>query len=95
MGMTDLVSRAVAFLRAGYPTGMSATGYLPLVALLRRRVTDDEIVTITREFVDRGAAPVSSVDIGVAIFRITNAMPSFDDIKRVEHRLDAIGCARN
>ncbi|BBY20195.1 DUF3349 domain-containing protein [Mycobacterium stomatepiae] len=95
MGMTDLASRAVAFLRAGYPTGMPATGYLPLVALLRRRVTDDEIVTITREFVDRRPAPVSSVDIGVAIFRITNAMPSFDDIKRVEHRLDAIGCARS
>ena len=94
MGPTGLVSRAVAFLRAGYPAEMPPTGYLPLAALLPRRVTDDEIVTITREFTARRAARISSVDVGVAIFRITNAMPSLDDIKRVERRLDAIGCAR-
>jgi hypothetical protein len=91
--MADLVSRVIAFLRAGYPTGMPSRGYLPLAALLPRRVTNDEIVTITSEFMTR-AAPVSTVDVGVAIFRITNAMPSLDDIKRVERRLDAIGCAR-
>jgi hypothetical protein len=94
MGMTDLVSRAVAFLRAGYPTGAPKHGYLPLLALLRRRVTDDEITTITSEFMARKAAPVSTVDVGVAIFRITNEVPSLDDIARVERRLDAIGCAR-
>ncbi|MCV7413021.1 hypothetical protein AWC05_11765 [Mycobacterium florentinum] len=94
MGMAGLVSRAVAFLRAGYPTGMPSRGYLPLAALLCRRVTDDEIATITSEFMARGAAPIGTVDVGVAIFRITNAMPSLDDIKRVEHRLDAIGCTR-
>lgn len=95
MRMPDLVSRAVAFLRAGYPTEMPATGYLPLAALLPRRVTDDEIVSITREFIARGTAPITTIDVGVAIFRITNAMPSLDDIKRVERRLDAIGCARS
>ncbi|CDO89071.1 hypothetical protein AWC29_21375 [Mycobacterium triplex] len=94
MGMADLVSRAVAFLRAGYPTGMPATGYLPLAALLPRRVTDDEIVTITSEFMAPQPAPVSAVDIGVAIFRVTNAMPSLDDIERVELRLDAMGRTR-
>jgi hypothetical protein len=94
MGMPDLVSRAVAFLRAGYPAEMPATGYLPLAALLPRRVTDDEIVTIAGEFVTRGTAPITTIDAGVAIFRITNAMPSLDDINRVERHLDAIGCAR-
>ncbi|WAJ42932.1 DUF3349 domain-containing protein [Mycobacterium sp. Aquia_216] len=94
MGIADLVSKAVAFLRAGYPTGMPATGYLPLAALVPRRVTDDEVVAIAGEFTARRAAPLSPVDIGVAIFRAINAMPSLDDIKRVEHRLDAIGCAR-
>jgi Protein of unknown function (DUF3349) len=94
MGMADLVSKAVAFLRAGYPAKMPATGYLPLAALLPRRVTDDEIVAITNEFRARRTAPISTVDIGVAIFRTINAVPSLEDIKRVEHRLDAIGCAR-
>jgi hypothetical protein len=94
MGIAGLVSKAVAFLRAGYPTGAPKYGYVPLLALLRRRVTDDEITTIASEFMARKAAPVSSVDIGVAIFRITNEVPSLDEIERVERRLDAIGCAR-
>ncbi|SOX54450.1 DUF3349 domain-containing protein [Mycobacterium ahvazicum] len=94
MGIAGLVSKAVAFLRAGYPTGAPKRGYVPLLALLRRRVTDDEITTITSEFMTRKAGPVSTVDVGVAIFRITNEIPSLDDIARVEQRLDAIGCAR-
>lgn len=94
MGMPDLVSRAVAFLRAGYPAEMPATGYLPLAALSARRVTDDEIVTITGEFIAPGTAPITTIDVGVAICRITNALPSLDDINRVERHLDAIGCAR-
>jgi hypothetical protein len=94
MGIADLVSRAVAFLRAGYPAAMPATGYAPLAALLPRRLADDEIIAITSEFAARKAAHISTVDLGVAIFRITNAMPSPDDIKRVERRLDAIGAQR-
>ncbi|HEV7579113.1 MAG TPA: DUF3349 domain-containing protein [Mycobacterium sp.] len=91
MGMADLVSRAVAFLRAGYPAAMPATGYAPLAALLPRRLADDELVAITSEFAAGRAARISTVDVGVAIFRITNAMPSVDDIKRVQRRLEAIG----
>ncbi|OBA64035.1 hypothetical protein A5647_02905 [Mycobacterium sp. 1100029.7] len=94
MGLTGLVSKAVAFLRAGYPAEMPPTGYLPLAALLPRRITHDEIVDITGEFIARDPSPISTIDVGVAIFRITNAMPSLDDIKRVERRLDALGCAR-
>lgn len=94
MGIAGLVSKAVAFLRAGYPAGAPERGYVPLLALLRRRVTDDEITTITSEFMARKAGPVGTVDVGVAIFRITNEMPSLDDIARVEQRLDAMGCAR-
>jgi hypothetical protein len=94
MRIANLVSKAVAFLRAGYPAAMPATGYVPLAALLPRRLADDELATIASEFMTRKAAPISTVDIGVAIFAITNAMPSLDDIKRVERRLDAIGAQR-
>jgi Protein of unknown function (DUF3349) len=92
MRLTGLVSRFVAFVRAGYPTGMPATGYVPLAALLPRRVCDDEITAITSEFMRRrGARPISTADVGLAITRITNEMPSLEDIERVKRRLDAIG----
>ena len=83
------------FFRAGYPTGMPATGYAPLAALLPRRLSDDEIITITSELVvRRHHQRISSADIGVEITRITNEMPSTDDIERVQRRLDFIGCPR-
>lgn len=48
VGLVDRVSRNVAFLRAGYPTYLPATGYVPLAALSPGRVCDDEIGTINR-----------------------------------------------
>jgi Protein of unknown function (DUF3349) len=94
MYLADRVSRFVAFLRAGYATGMPATGYVPLAALLRRRVCDDEITAIISELITHGGWPISRADVGVAITRVTNEMPSPDDIERVQRRLDAIGCTR-
>ena len=87
MYLADRVLRVVAFMRAGYPTGMPATGYLPLAALSRRRVSDDEITAMTAELMKGRQWPISTVDVGVAISRITDAMPSPEDIERVQHRL--------
>ena len=94
MDLAHWISSIFAFVRAGYPTGMPATGYVPAAALLPRRVSDDEIITITSELVMRLHRPISTADIGVEITRITNEMPSPDDIERVQRRLDAIGCPR-
>jgi hypothetical protein len=95
MYLANRLSRVVAFLRAGYPTGMHATGYVALLALLPRRVTDDEIVTLASELIARRRGPISNADVGVEITRITHEMPSLDDIERVQHRLDAIGRSRS
>ncbi len=88
--MANVVSRVVGFLRAGYPSGLPATGYAPLFALLRRRVSDDEIAAIT-ECISAGGVPFGAVDVGVEISRITNDMPSLNDIGRVHDRLIALG----
>jgi hypothetical protein len=92
MNLADRVSRIVAFFRSGYPTGMPATGYVPLAALLPRRLSGGETTRITNELVMRRHLPISSADIGVEIARTTNEMPLLDDIKRVQRRLDVIGC---
>lgn len=94
MYLADRLAQVVAFMRAGYPSGMPGTGYVPAVALLPRRVSDDEIITITSELVLCRHRPISTADIGVEVTRITNELPSLDDIERVQRRLDAIGCPR-
>jgi hypothetical protein len=93
MDLSHWVSSIVAFLRAGYPTGMPATGYVPLAALSRRRPSDDEITAITSELVMQALRPISTTDVGVAITRVTDEMPSQDDVARVQRRLAAIGSA--
>ncbi len=88
MGLADRVSSITAFFRAGYAKGAPATGYVPLLALLRRRVTDDEISAIASKLIARGRR--LTADIGVEITRLTDEMPSLDDMARVQDRLAAI-----
>lgn len=88
MDLTQWVSSIVAFVRAGYPAGMPTTGGAATAAMCRRRVSTDEIASLTSELaMDRDRA-ISAVDVGVAITRITNAMPLPEDIARVQRRLD-------
>lgn len=54
--------RVVAFLRAGYPTGAPEVGYGPVLALLPRRVTDDEVTAIVRRLKATGS--MDSADVG-------------------------------
>jgi Protein of unknown function (DUF3349) len=91
MGLGDLVARMVAFVRAGYPQGVPATDYVPLLALLRRRLSDDEVVTVASELARHGTMPIDGTDIRVAITKITGEMPSPVDTDRVRRRLEAAG----
>jgi hypothetical protein len=73
---------------------MPATGYVPLAALSRRRLCDDEITAITNKLTMRRHWPVSTADVGVEITRITTEMPSPDDVERIQRRLKVIGYVR-
>jgi hypothetical protein len=90
MRLADRFSTIIAFLRVGYPAaGAPATGYVPLLALLRRRVTDNEVIAISRKLVAPRRQPTDTADIGVEITRVTDEMPSADDVARIQHRLAA------
>jgi Protein of unknown function (DUF3349) len=83
------VDRFVAFIRAGYLQGVPQSDYRPLLALLRRRLCDDEIAELARELVARGELKlnIDIADIGAAITRITDELPSAADLERVQRRL--------
>ena len=91
MAFGALVSSITAFLRAGYPSGAPAVGYVPLLALLPRRVSDDEVAAITGKLRAPARRRVDDIDIGVEITRVTHEMPSLNDIERVRRRLGAVG----
>jgi hypothetical protein len=79
------MTSVIAWLRAGYPEGIPPTDYFPVLALLSRRLSHDEVKEIAREF--KHSAGFDDVDIGVLITRLTDELPSPADIERVRERL--------
>lgn len=80
---SGLVGRVVDWLRAGYPTGLPERDYVPLVALLRRRLSDDELRAVSRHLVENGVISDDRVNVGTAIATVTSELPSDADIERV------------
>ncbi|MEB3062682.1 DUF3349 domain-containing protein [[Mycobacterium] zoologicum] len=87
--MNKFLASIVAWLRDGYPDGVPQTDYIPLLALLSRRLTSDEVKAVARELIGRG--DFDHIDIGVLISRLTNELPAPEDVERVRQRLAAKG----
>jgi hypothetical protein len=83
------LNSVVAWLRAGYPEGIPPTDYIPVLALLSRRLSNDEVKLVTRDLIARG--DFDHVDIGVLITQITDELPTPNDVERVRERLAARG----
>ena len=87
--MTRFLAKIVAWITAGYPEGVPGPDRVPLFALLKPRLTDDEVKTVVKELLDRGE--FDDVDIGVLITQLTDGLPAPEDIDRVRNRLAAKG----
>jgi hypothetical protein len=86
-GRGGVVTRVVDWLREGYPTGLPTRDYIPLIALLRRRLTDAEVAQVSQQLATTGTLPADRVDVGEAIAKVTSELPSDEDIKRVRQYL--------
>lgn len=87
--MTRFLTKIVAWITAGYPEGVPGPDRVPLFALLKPRLTDDEVRTVVRELSARGN--FDDIDIGVLITELTDSLPAPEDIERVRTRLAARG----
>jgi hypothetical protein len=99
MTLPPVLSSIVSWLRAGYPYGVPDNDYIPLLALLARRLTAEEVAAVAEELARQtahatngdGGAAVDNGDIGVLITKITNELPREEDVARVRSHLDAAG----
>jgi hypothetical protein len=87
--MPPFLNAIIDWLRAGYPDGVPESDYVPLLALLRRRLSDDEVRQIAAKLAAVGDIAADKTDIQVMITRVTNEMPSETDASRVQARLEA------
>ncbi|MFF0815844.1 DUF3349 domain-containing protein [Rhodococcus sp. NPDC003318] len=83
------------WLRAGYPEGVPPKDRIPLVALLHRRLTPEEIKDVAVALTDAAGqeedATIARDRIGDLIGEVTDAEPSAEDITRVEAVLVSAG----
>lgn len=87
--MSRFLTSIVTWLRAGYPNGVPNTDYLPILALLSRRLTADEIIEVARQL--RHLPRPGFIDVGAEILRITDELPRPTEIERVRAKLAAFG----
>ena len=85
------LTKIVGWVRQGYPAGIPTGEYVALIAVLRRRLGDDEVQEVADVLVHEGIAPADRIDIGVEITKVTDTLPTPDEIVRVRTHLEAHG----
>lgn len=93
----SLAQSILAWLRAGYPEGIPPKDRIPLIALLRRRLTDAQvreiaIGTALAELIDENSDQIiRGNEISAQITDVTSENASDGDIARVAAVLAAAG----
>ena len=87
--MNRFLTNIVSWLRAGYPNGVPQNDYLPILALLSRKLTADEIIEVARQL--RHLPQPGFLDVGAEILRITDQLPKPTEVERVRAKLAAFG----
>ena len=87
MRLASWVTSVVGWLKAGYPDGVPEADYVPLLAVLARRLSADEVRAVAAQLVVDGRLPVDDIDIGTVITKISDELPREEDVNRVRTRL--------
>jgi hypothetical protein len=90
VALPGVLQKVVEWLRAGYPEGVPEVDYLPLFALLARRLSSEEVSQVAQELTALGE--IDGVEaVRQAVSQVTHQPASESDVARVEARLAAVG----
>ncbi|MCV7278456.1 DUF3349 domain-containing protein [Mycolicibacterium flavescens] len=82
----------LSWLRRGYPEGVPSTDYFPLLALLKRSLSEDDVVRAAQTVLeDTTADTVTEGDIRAAIRQVTAQEPNPEEMHQVASRLASVG----
>ena len=82
----------LAWLHEGYPQGVPAKDYFPLLALLKRSLTEDEVVSAAQSILkSNDSDTVTEDEICKAIQEVTEKEPNPAEIHQVASRLASVG----
>jgi hypothetical protein len=86
------MENVLSWLHDGYPEGVPPKDYFPLLALLKRSLTEDEVVKAAQTVL-KGADSdtVTDEEIREAIHKIIEKEPNPEEIHQVAARLASVG----
>ena len=81
------------WLHEGYPEGVPAKDYFPLLALLKRSLTEEEVVKAAQTVLRQADCdtPVTDEQIERAIRDVTEKEPNPEELHQVASRLASVG----
>lgn len=92
MNLSSSPHRVLSFSRADYPEGVPERGCIPLFALLRRRLSEEEVEQIAEELINTSRhKDVGEPVIRAAIEAYLHDAPLDSDVERVSERLAKVG----
>lgn len=92
-GSPSGLEKVIAWLSAGFPEGVPPKDHFALLALLKRTLSEDEVVAAALSILKNTDAdvPVTSDQIRDAIHDITSVEPNPEEIQQVSARLASVG----
>jgi hypothetical protein len=87
------LENVLGWLHKGYPEGVPPTDYYPLLALLKRSLSEDEVVQAAQSILRDGdfATPVTADQIRDAVREIIEKEPNPEEVNQVAARLASVG----
>ena len=89
----SVLSNVLGWLHQGYPDGVPPKDYFALLALLKRSLTEEEVIQAAQAVLKKSAATdtVSENEIRTAIPRVIEKEPNPEEIHQVAARLASVG----
>src|SRR6478609_7259668 len=87
-----VMDNVLAWLHEGYPEGVPPKDYFPLLALLKRSLTEDEVVKAAQSVLkSNDSDTVTEDEIRTAVQAVIEKEPNPEEIHQVAARLASVG----
>ena len=88
----NVLNNVLGWLHEGYPQGVPQTDYFPLLALLSRTLTEEEVVRAAQTVLKgSNTDEVTEQEIRAAIHVVTDKEPNPEEMHQVASRLASVG----
>ena len=87
-----VLENVLAWLREGYPEGVPPKDYFPLLALLKRSLTEEEVIEAAQSILKKNdTETVTEDEIRMAVQSVIDKEPNPEEIHQVAARLASVG----